>query len=545
MLPIVQRELAIASREFWTYWSRFAVAATFVGATLVAMTADSPATKTALLFRILSAVALALALVAGPLYSADCLSSEKRQGTLGLLFLTDLRSHDIVLGKLATSSLRASQAFLAIIPVMGLPILLGGVALHEFSRVLVTVGLTLALSLALGLFWSAATQNFRTVNIASAASILLLVFCGSALSRARAPGSPRSSEFFSWIAALSPISTFATAFDDLRRSFPGLHDQGLRVQTLLVLALVGSSFALIHTNWRETPVPTGRRPRGSFTAGYRHVLWRPLLDRSPYAWLIRAVRPGTGVLWLTLLPLGIAFLTCLGASLTATTASWIWLDAAACIAYLAHTATKFLLALAVTRNLSEDRHSGGLELLMVSGLDSDQIVDGIRRGLGRQFSGAFQTLLVMNLLLIARCSLRSTIAPGELLFLTSVSIWGIVALFVDGWILSLVGARWALRESSPQRAFRTVVFRYLLPGTAIIAGLPACAWLLDGMGAPPFGPTFFAVGIFTCLALVQNTRASVDLEKGFRQLAAGLPFDTGEWVLRRTFQRSAMTEVRS
>ena len=38
---------------------------------------------------------------------------------LGLLFLTDLRGHDIVLGKLAATSLRAVFGLVAIVPVAG------------------------------------------------------------------------------------------------------------------------------------------------------------------------------------------------------------------------------------------------------------------------------------------------------------------------------------------------------------------------------------------------------------------------------------------
>ncbi|HQU46125.1 MAG TPA: hypothetical protein PK867_25150, partial [Pirellulales bacterium] len=39
--------------------------------------------------------------------TADCISSERREGTLGLLFLTDLRGHDVVLGKLVVAGLGA------------------------------------------------------------------------------------------------------------------------------------------------------------------------------------------------------------------------------------------------------------------------------------------------------------------------------------------------------------------------------------------------------------------------------------------------------
>ena len=51
------------------------------------------------LYTTLTGFAFGLCLLAGVLLTADCLSEEKREGTLGLLFLTDLKGYDVVLGK--------------------------------------------------------------------------------------------------------------------------------------------------------------------------------------------------------------------------------------------------------------------------------------------------------------------------------------------------------------------------------------------------------------------------------------------------------------
>jgi len=56
------------------------------------------------------------------------------RGTLGLLFLTDLKGHDIVFGKLAASSVNALYSLLAIVPVLGLTLLFGGVSGTQFWR---------------------------------------------------------------------------------------------------------------------------------------------------------------------------------------------------------------------------------------------------------------------------------------------------------------------------------------------------------------------------------------------------------------------------
>ena len=66
-----------------------------------------------------------------PLTVADCLSRERREGTVGLLFLTPLKARDIVLAKGLAHGLRALTLWLATLPVMALPFLLGGVGWRE------------------------------------------------------------------------------------------------------------------------------------------------------------------------------------------------------------------------------------------------------------------------------------------------------------------------------------------------------------------------------------------------------------------------------
>jgi hypothetical protein len=59
--------------------------------------------------------------------TADCISSEKREGTLGLLFLTDLKGYSVILGKMLATSLNSFYALTAIFPVLAIPLLLGGI----------------------------------------------------------------------------------------------------------------------------------------------------------------------------------------------------------------------------------------------------------------------------------------------------------------------------------------------------------------------------------------------------------------------------------
>src|SRR6266853_2631906 len=137
-LPIVGRELRVTARRRGTYWNRAlsALAAILIfGGALIFEAQAPPKELGKHVFNILSGLFLLSSLAAGVRYTADCLSEEKREGTLGLLFLTDLQGYDVVLGKLAATSLNAIYRLVAILPVLPLPILLGGVTAGDLTRV--------------------------------------------------------------------------------------------------------------------------------------------------------------------------------------------------------------------------------------------------------------------------------------------------------------------------------------------------------------------------------------------------------------------------
>ena len=117
VFPVVGRELRVASRRPWTYWSRLVavgvglmICSWFLmvrGGIGIQVTGEP-------VFYVASAMALGFGLLAGLLFSADSVSSEKRDGTLGLLFLTDLKGYDVTLGKLAATSLGAFYGLIAV-----------------------------------------------------------------------------------------------------------------------------------------------------------------------------------------------------------------------------------------------------------------------------------------------------------------------------------------------------------------------------------------------------------------------------------------------
>src|SRR5690242_14699374 len=99
--PVVQRELREGARRPVNYKLRLLSAG--VGAIVFYINIAHPdKTMPQMGGWILSCLhvwLLGLIFLSVPLLAADCLAREKREGTLGLLFLTPLSAHGIVIGK--------------------------------------------------------------------------------------------------------------------------------------------------------------------------------------------------------------------------------------------------------------------------------------------------------------------------------------------------------------------------------------------------------------------------------------------------------------
>ena len=176
-LPIVERELRAAARRKSTYRIRSwtALLAIVIGffSLMFLWLARGRGSLGNPLFTYLTGYAFGLSLLAGVFLTADCLSEEKREGTLGLLFLTDLHGYDVVLGKLAASSLNGIYGMMAVMPMLAIPLLMGGVSPGEFGRMALVAINTLFFSLSVGICLSAMSHSARKSMTATLVLLLL------------------------------------------------------------------------------------------------------------------------------------------------------------------------------------------------------------------------------------------------------------------------------------------------------------------------------------------------------------------------------------
>src|SRR5688572_3338451 len=147
VLPIVQRELQTAARNRRLYlWRSLSGLAVLLIVPLIVLNAPVARRWTGL-FTALVNIALFLCLVEGIRKTSDSISSERRQGTLGLLFLSTLTGGDIIFGKLASATIRSLSTLLVFIPLLSITLLVGGTTGGEFWRGIFVLILALVMSL--------------------------------------------------------------------------------------------------------------------------------------------------------------------------------------------------------------------------------------------------------------------------------------------------------------------------------------------------------------------------------------------------------------
>src|ERR1043166_8399953 len=126
------RELRVQARRPFNYWLRLAVAVTIsliLGLNLGTATRGStnPAEIGSWAFALVHSCVFFFIWIFVPTLTADCLAREKREDTLGLMFLTPLSARAIVLGKSLVHFIRASTCVRLVVPFLAVAILFGGV----------------------------------------------------------------------------------------------------------------------------------------------------------------------------------------------------------------------------------------------------------------------------------------------------------------------------------------------------------------------------------------------------------------------------------
>lgn len=271
---LVERELRGLARQGQLFWVRVAsggVAILSLAAILLQDVVVGAGLGPYLFARVHWVLFLTI-LVLGPVITADCIAQEKREGTLGLLFLTPLTSLEIILGKAVVNGVRGLTIVVASLPVTVFPVLWGGVSWAQLAGSLISLMTAICVALTAGLLASTRHRGWLSAVVwAEIYCLVLALFLYG----------PMSGLFF--------IVT--------RLVLPG--SWGPWVQIPLSAVIIGTTVAVLVARAARQLKPLWEKQESSFAApewlrevvnprrAYSIFSWDTCTarDRNPIAWL--------------------------------------------------------------------------------------------------------------------------------------------------------------------------------------------------------------------------------------------------------------------
>ena len=438
LLPIITRELRAEARQPVNYGLRMLGAAVLTVVLGVLLANQEGKQSGGNAFLAMSVVVFCGIWIVVPILTADCLSREKREGTLGLLFLTPLKPFEIILGKGTIHAIRALTLIVAVVPVVTVPFVLGGITRSNVVASLVLDSAALLFALAAGLLASSLCRQWtRAIILAELFSFLffyaflwlaigslgwtgtrgnsvgiLLQILESAYYAGRYPGfgTPLAPAMINLVSPLIAIMAAA--------------------MVAFILALVFASYRLRKT-WQENPPSSRQRwlqqtfctPR--FWVGLLRRQNATRLSRNPIGWLQQY-------------------------SWSARLGKWGWCFAVITIVswFLAtdtrivnggllvlKTAILISMAFSAVGSFQREKQNGALELLLVTPLQERQIILGRLWGIWGQFLPGYSILLVTALSIAAYFPSSGSLMNGS----------NLIGWICDFTVVPVVGLYFAMR----------------------------------------------------------------------------------------------------
>lgn len=555
-LPIVSRELRILARRPSTYWLRFGIAllAVVVGGYMLSFTSslNMGAMAKQIVFSMISSIVGIYALFSGIRNTADCLSVEKREGTLGLLFLTDLKGYDVVLGKLSSAAIHSLYGMIAAFPVFGVALIGGGITGSEFLRASLAIVNVIFFAHAAGLAVSAYSLNARRAAGTGLFIGFLMIW-----------GLPAATAFLTfagwhqtgqWLGQLSPVNALHLALSSMPVSpgsvmfgggLPGIMRASFW-SALTVSNLLGWIFILIASwhaprSWQNVDIKLNWRARmrhvwyGSAEA--RNAFRRKLVGINPFFWLASRARFDPHTTWLSLLAVaGVILWIFYKVGIKDVTALAITLTVAL------HLVVRIGIASSASRHFAEQRKSGALEFLLAcTPLDTKDLVSGQWRALRRQFFAPLIAILLMDAVFAILIGIWGSPneTPKYFLFGTAMA----VMLIADSIALGWVGMWTGISSNKTNRAAGAAVGRVMV--WPCIGAFFLWSRIGVGTGAYVLLGVWFVIGLICDAFLVVHARNN--LYAKFRTLAA-TPYEEQSGIMAavgRIFGQATRSRART
>lgn len=533
--PIVERELRVASRLPWTYWLRVVVATCglLAGCLGLAETQRQGLVTNGTgsgepIYYLVSILGLLLAGLSGFLFTTDSVSVEKREGTLGLLFLTDLRSHEIILGKFVAHALAALYCQLALVPILGLSLLMGGISMMDCVRMAAALLVVTFASLSLGLLASILTREVqRAVGLNTLLEMGVwgggfMVYGVLLLLHYWRVGGEVPDGWNDWLLSLNPV----TAFMASRSVLPGMARTSGYLLSLgfsggCGVVALGLATWWLPRSWQDRETRSSRRGLSAWLQRLRFS--RPgmaerfrgrLLDVNPVLWLSARHWIRGWLVWGVVIGVLVSFMG-LGwevsrrdDSRAAMLAFLVW------SALVIHLVLKSWMANEAPRQFLEDRATGAMELLLTTSLTDREILEGRWRALRRQFLGPMVAVLVLETILLPGVA---AIEPDDSGYSLAVALLSMVFLVLDLWAIGWLGL-WVGVSGGGRTAASSVMIRIVV--LPVVVWIPLMAMSAVGGGGGESARAFILWAVVGTLnSVVWGAWSRGQLEERFREMA--------------------------
>ena len=471
MLPIIERELRVALRKKRPVRRRLSVAGLAVGGALLFLWFGAAwgSRQAGHQMHQLLCLAAGYLVLQTPRLTAGIFAQERREQTLGLLFLSGLGATEVFASKLLSAALIAFGDLLALFPVLALPFLIGGVSFQLFLATICAWPNFLLFVLAVSLLASVLTRDEGTAVILT--SVLLFLLCGTGpmIYLAQAEFSPAVTLPTVWLLSSPAYGPYLTW-----RGFGATTVSEFWNNCGVTMALSGlcltAAAAKLKSVWRE-------REQDQEAVGWR-TRWRrwlhgdaperrrlavKWLEANPFVWLAARDRQPTVLAWAVLGSLVAIWLGCWAAWPN----RWPSVPNFFLTATLLNLALRWIIHYTAARSLGEARRDGSYELLLTTPLDPGDIVWGQFEASLWHFRSVTRTALVLEFaMLFAGLAVRDWTPP---------------ALFVYGAIWAVL-LSWAWSQTQRGQAIAFVLWVSLncaRPAYAVwrTMGLTSWSWL--------------------------------------------------------------------
>ena len=476
-MPILGRELLVAARRSSTYWGRFQAALLALVATALVLVDQTVALSSsavigARLFRTLSFLAVIYVMLAAVRLTSDCLSSEKREATLGFLFLTHLKPFDVVIGKLAATSLSGLYALAAILPALVIPVLCGGVTLGDIFRLAVVLLNSLFLAVTVALLVSACSWQARTAGSMTFLFLLTIsvvvpvvaAFAGNVV------GGPMS-------LGLGLVSPLAACWLVVNNGLGGTTQAfwfSVGITHIVAWLSLAACCQCLPRIWMDRPAA---RKQLRWREGWRRLLMGGVaarvafriraLNRNPIFWLGSRELRARWYPWIFLGSMTVLTAVLCGL-LRVREIELEWLLP---ISFGLHLFFKQWVTHLASAAFATERAQGALELLLSTPLSVPDMLRGHRLVLWRQF--AYPLAFLIGVELVAWVISLSGRNPDRWLF-SAFFLSGLIVFLADLWALSWLGWwKGAVSKTAGQAASATVLRVLAFPWLPLVVSVVA------------------------------------------------------------------------